>query len=335
MQLDATSNFDGIAVPSSAVSVDNYYDPTTSTTALQLSANTVTFNIDYSFFNDDLTMTMDFYEDVMVISEDATGNAGDLGEFYFYEIETVANKDSDDPEVPPTISGIMGVTPDSVLDAMGVFNQLQGKETDFVPYMGLQISNESGVCTLGGYNSDVVYSIYSIQWYATTNQSQWQVEVKSLFVKDNRYILESNEDGSMFQVKISIIHDVIYLNEQAFIQFVSDIEEISGFDFGNAHDLELGAIVYYDGQCSELYSSLPWFMVEFPNSVVYETPPWYYTQQFNETMCLFLIVQAEPDYLEQYNVNFILGRPFLMNYYTIFNLNTTATSVGIIESTYT
>ena len=106
-----------------------------------------------------------------------------------------------------------------------------------------------------------------------------------MFVRDNRYTLQYNDDGSMFQVKISIIHDVIYLNRGAFSQFVSDVEELSGFTFEYAADEELGAVIYYNGQCSSLYSTMPWFMVEFPNSVVYETPPWYYLNQFNDTMC--------------------------------------------------
>jgi len=48
-----------------------------------------------------------------------------------------------------------------------------------------------------------------------------------------------------------------------------------------------------------------------------------------------LVVQAEQDYLEQYNVDVILGAPFLMNYYTIFDLNTTAISIAFADAKYT
>mmetsp|Transcript_22749 Transcript_22749/g.17178 ORF Transcript_22749/g.17178 Transcript_22749/m.17178 type:complete len:123 (+) Transcript_22749:140-508(+) len=122
MQLDATSDFDGIAVPSSAVSSNNYYQPNISTTAVALSIEDEQYFIDYNYFNDDVYVELAYFSDMVVASENATGAAGDLGDFYFYLINYAENVDPLDPPLANNMSGIMGITPQSVLDGMGVFN---------------------------------------------------------------------------------------------------------------------------------------------------------------------------------------------------------------------
>ena len=52
-------------------------------------------------------------------------------------------------------------------------------------------------------------------------------------------------------------------------------------------------------------------------------------------MCISLVVQAPQGFLENANVDVLLGRPFFENYYSIFNLNTSATSIGFVTTSYT
>ena len=144
-------------------------------------------------------MTMNYVQDVVVLSEQSNGADGDLGAMQFYAINSVESTDTvNDPPPPSDLVGILGVTPQSVLDPMGIFNQLQGKSTGYVPYMGLYVTNDNGLVTLGGYDEDLVKTINSINFYDTTNSSQWQIQIKSLQLNSPSHTVYENKNGDFY-----------------------------------------------------------------------------------------------------------------------------------------
>ena len=234
------------------------------------------------------------------------------------------------------MGGFLGITPSSWLNEMGLFRQL---DDHYLPKMqrvkhilGLEMhastTSALNYLSIGDYDQKVVEDEDDINWIPTYSGSSWEVLTHSLMFTDT--MIAQSDKG--LRTRFEIEEPGILIAERHWDRLLQTINRSgnSNFECDEKGDFNY---CYYHGNCqSPGLGAMDITLMSGEHLYIIKE---HYLQQVNHPTlrCNLMLRAVDDDYMDELDLDLIIGQPLLLNYYSIFDVYNQR--VGLYPAKYT